>query len=85
MTDIRDALADLCTAYHCFKSTGAGAPQHPNTQESRCKATWKRELKLRWRETGPRIHLDGEVDSDQQVVKELSLFKHSIHVGSLIE
>ena len=40
---------------------------------SRCKATWKREFKLPWRETGPPNHHDDKVDSDQQVVnKELS-------------
>ena len=39
-----------------------------------CKATWKREFKLLWREAGPPNHHDDKVDSDQQVVnKELSL------------
>ena len=33
--------------------------------ESRCKATWRRELKLQWREAGPPKHHDDEVDSDQ--------------------
>ena len=33
--------------------------------EGRCKATWKRELKLPWREAGPRNHHDDMVDSDQ--------------------
>ena len=32
--------------------------------EGRCKATWKRELKLSWREAGPPNHLNNEVDSD---------------------
>ena len=43
-------------------------------QEGRCKATWKREFKLPWREAGPANHHDDdEVDSDQEVVsKELS-------------
>ena len=31
----------------------------------RCKATWKREFKLPWREAGPPNHLDDKVDSDQ--------------------
>ena len=31
----------------------------------RCKATWKREFKLPWREAGPPNHHDVEVDSDQ--------------------
>ena len=47
---------------------------------AQCKATWKRELKLSWREAGPQNHLDDKVDSDQLGVnKELSLsldFRH---------
>ena len=40
----------------------------------RCKAAWKKEFKLPWRETGPPNQHDDEVDSDQEVVnKELSL------------
>ena len=40
----------------------------------RCKATWKREFKLPWREAGPPYHHDDQVDSDQKVVnKEFSL------------
>jgi hypothetical protein len=43
------------------------------SREGRCKATWKREFKLPWREAGPPNHHDDKVDSDQQVVnKELS-------------
>jgi len=30
-----------------------------------CKATWKREFKLPWREAGPPNHHDDKVDSDQ--------------------
>ena len=42
-------------------------------QEGRCKATWKREFKLPWREAGSHNHLDDIVDSDQSVVnKDLS-------------
>ena len=42
------------------------------TAEGRCKATWKREIKLPWREAGPPNHLDDAVVLDQQVVnKEL--------------
>ena len=37
----------------------------PPGQEGRCKATWKREFKLPWREAGPPNHHDDEVDSDQ--------------------
>ena len=33
-------------------------------QEGRCKATWKREFKLSWREAGPPNHHDDKVDSD---------------------
>ena len=49
----------------------------PNFQalspEGMCKATWKRESKLQWREAGPPNHLD-EVDSDQWIInKGLSL------------
>ena len=43
--------------------------------EGRCKATWKREFKLPWREPGLLNHHDNIVDSDQKVVnKELSLW-----------
>jgi hypothetical protein len=39
-----------------------------------CKATWKREFKLPWREAGQPNHHDVTVDSDQRVVnQELSL------------
>ena len=31
----------------------------------RCKATWKREFKLPWREAGPPNHHDDKMDSDQ--------------------
>jgi len=34
-------------------------------QDGRCKATWKREYKLPWREAGPPNHHDDNVDSDQ--------------------
>ena len=34
-------------------------------EEGRCKATWKREFKLPWREAGPPHHLNDKVDSDQ--------------------
>ena len=33
-------------------------------QEGGCKATWKREFKLPWREAGPPNHHDDKVDSD---------------------
>ena len=33
--------------------------------EGRCKATWKREFKLPWREAGPPNHHEDKVDSDQ--------------------
>jgi len=33
-------------------------------EEGRCKATWKREFKLPWREAGPPNHHKDEVDSD---------------------
>jgi len=34
-------------------------------QEGRCKASWKREFKLPWREAGPPDQHDDTVDSDQ--------------------
>ena len=34
-------------------------------QEGRCKATWKREFKLPWREAGPPQHHDDKVDLGQ--------------------
>jgi len=33
--------------------------------EGRCKATWKREFELPWREAGPPNHRDDKVGSDQ--------------------
>ena len=43
-------------------------------KEGRCKATWKREFNLPWREAGQPDHHDDKVDSDQWAVnKELSL------------
>ena len=43
-------------------------------KEGRCKATWKRKLKLPWRKAGSFDHHDDIVDSDQWVVnEELSL------------
>ena len=38
-------------------------PQLP--VEGRCKAPWKREFKLPWREAGPPNHHDDNVDSGQ--------------------
>ena len=50
--------------------------------EGRCKATWKREFILPWRETGPPNHHADRVDSNQKVVnKELSLCNHCLHSG----
>ena len=37
----------------------------PRYEEGRYKATWKREFKRPWRETGPPNHHHDEVDSDQ--------------------
>ena len=46
--------------------------------DGRCKATWKREFKLPWREAGPPNHHDDIVDSDQEVVKkQVSLCLHT--------
>ena len=42
--------------------------------EGKCKATWKREFKISWREAGPPNHHDDKVDSDRWVVnKDFSL------------
>jgi hypothetical protein len=42
-------------------------------QKGRCKATWKSDFKLSWREAGSPNHHNDQVDSDRQVVnKELS-------------
>ena len=41
----------------------------PNV-EGRCKATWKRESKLPWREAAPLNHYDDGVDSGQYAVKK---------------
>ena len=43
-------------------------------EEGGCKATWKMESMLPWREAGPPDHHDDKVDSDEEVVnKEPSL------------
>ena len=39
-------------------------------QKGACKATWKREFKLPWRESGSPDHHDDTVDSDQLVVND---------------
>ena len=38
---------------------------HTRTRKLSIKATWKRELKLPWREAGPPNHHNDKVDSDQ--------------------
>jgi len=42
-----------------------GERRELRVQEGRCKATWKREFKLPWREAGPPNHHNDKVDSDQ--------------------
>ena len=39
-------------------------------QEGICKATWKREFELLWREAGSPYYHDDIVDSDQSVVNK---------------
>ena len=60
---------------HLYHPTlGLGVVKKKRRYEARCKATWKRKVRLPWRETGPPNHRDDEVDSDQQVVNvELSV------------
>ena len=43
-------------------STGLGPL---DAEEGRCKATWKREFNLPWREAGLLYYHDDKVDSDQ--------------------
>ena len=69
--------ARLGTTAHCWTlnpqpgasrtvlTRSASVPPLPLTQEGRCKATWKREFKLPWREAGPPNHHDDKVGSDQ--------------------
>jgi len=40
-------------------------PWRPGLWKGSCKATWKREFKLPWREAGSPNHHDDRVDSDQ--------------------
>ena len=54
------ASAHFCKVAGALPRTTAG----PLLEEGRCKATWKREFKLAWREAGPRNHYDDKVDSD---------------------
>ena len=62
--------------------------------EGRCKATWKKEFKLPWREAGPPNIHDDEVDMDERDVDtELSLWHpqvlhppasgHVLHTGAV--
>ena len=44
--------------------TSVSAPPNQMLQEGKCKAAWKREFKLPWREAGPPNHHDDKVDSD---------------------
>ena len=57
-----------------FQDRGRDTPTKGLLWDGRCKASWKREFKLPWREAGPPYHHGKEVDLDQWVVnKELSL------------
>ena len=47
------------------RHAGLDPPATTLWQEGRCKATWKREFKLPWRDAGPPNRHDGTVDSDQ--------------------
>jgi len=42
-----------------------GIEIHVQPKEGRCKAAWKKEFKLPWREAGPPNHPDDKVDSDE--------------------
>ena len=64
--------------HHSFESPGPqplGRRQKVACiEEGGCKATWKKEFNLPWREAGPPNHHNARVDSHQQVVNtELSL------------
>jgi hypothetical protein len=50
-------------AAQCFSGGGPGL-------EGICKATWKREYKLPWRQAGPPNHLNKTVVSDQLVANQ---------------
>ena len=52
-------------------------------KEGKCKATWKREFKLQWREAGPPNHLDDEVESDLDRNPADALLSHSHEPHSL--
>jgi len=45
-----------------FLSRSQVSVKAEEAQEGRCKATWKREFKLPWREAGPPNHHDDKVD-----------------------
>ena len=59
------AVPQLVGAGRARGARPAVVPEIPALQEGRCKATWKREFKLPWREAGPPSHHDDKVDSDQ--------------------
>ena len=44
---------------------GVAGIRDVETYKGRCKATWKRDLKLPWREAGPLNRLDDKVDSEE--------------------
>ena len=52
-----------------FNANRASKPE-TRVQEGKCKASWKRQFKLPWREAGPPDHYDDKVDSDQKVVNK---------------
>ena len=49
----------------CGQARSKQTMVHDDTPGFRCKATWKREFKLPWREAGPPNHHHDRVDSDQ--------------------
>ena len=61
----------------------AGSHFEQRVPPPRCKATWKREFKLPWREAGPPDHHDDTVDSDQKVVNKESLHSPAERPGFL--
>jgi len=65
-TTVHEAYSRSHAAGHAHASPNA-LPTSPirYLEEGRCKATWKSEFKLPWREAGPFNHHDDRVDLDQ--------------------
>jgi len=59
---VRDAMSAWPLQASAHQTHQTSSPRAGSVYEGRCKATWKREFKLPWREAGPPNHHDDKVD-----------------------